>query len=91
MVVSTEPVDHFQAVSTAQKLNTSNYYPDPKNTAMVKNGLGGYTDDGTTPGVVLQSALTFVDDKLADILNDKAFRVAGPCGQRRVRYRGYRP
>ena len=60
---------NFQAVSTAQKLNKSNYYPDPKNTAIVvKNG-----HDGTKPGVVLQSALTFVDDKLADMLNDKAF------------------
>lgn len=64
---------NFQAVSTAQKLNQSNYFPDPKDTSVVKNGLGGYTDSGTKPGVVLQSALTFVDDKLADMFNDKAF------------------
>lgn len=60
---------NFQSVSTAQKLNKSNYYIDPNNiNSIVAGGLGGYTLNGTTPGVVLQSALTFVDDKLADMV-----------------------
>lgn len=57
---------NFQSVSTAQKLNKSNYYPDPSNTGnKVPGGLGGYTANGTTPGVVLQSALNFVNNQLA--------------------------
>jgi hypothetical protein len=61
---------NFQAVSTAQKLNKSNYYIDPNNiNTIVAGGLGGYTMNGTTPGVVLQSALSFVYDKLSDIVN----------------------
>ncbi|ANJ73227.1 alkaline phosphatase family protein [Ralstonia insidiosa] len=60
---------NFQAVSTAQKLNKSAYYPDPSNTAnKVKGGLGGYTNNGTVPGPVLQSALTFVDNKLGELV-----------------------
>ncbi|SDX85789.1 Type I phosphodiesterase / nucleotide pyrophosphatase [Collimonas sp. OK242] len=56
---------NFQSVSTAQKLNKSGYYTDPKdpNTIMT-NGLGGYTLNGAVPGPVLQSALTFVDEQL---------------------------
>jgi Type I phosphodiesterase / nucleotide pyrophosphatase len=50
---------NFQAVSTAQKLNTS---PTPENTD--PNQLGGYTNNGTIPGPVLQSALNFVDESL---------------------------
>jgi hypothetical protein len=51
---------NFQAVSTAQKLNTSTtpeHSSDPTQT-------GGYTNNGTVPGPVLQSALHFVDDSL---------------------------
>lgn len=60
---------NFQAVSTAQKLNKSAYYPDPSNTAnKVAGGLGGYTNNGTVPGPVLQSALTFVDSKLGELV-----------------------
>ncbi|AMP07782.1 alkaline phosphatase family protein [Collimonas pratensis] len=56
---------NFQAVSTAQKLNKSNYYTDPQNpSTIMTNGLGGYTLNGAVPGPVLQSALTFVDDQL---------------------------
>jgi Type I phosphodiesterase / nucleotide pyrophosphatase len=60
---------NFQAVSTAQKLNTSNYYPDPNHPNMTKFGLGGYISNGTIPGPVLQSALDFVNDKLTDMVN----------------------
>lgn len=60
---------NFQVVSTAQKLNTSKYYVDPNNPPNVPpSGLGGYTDDGAKAGVVLQSALAFVDDKLAEMV-----------------------
>jgi len=60
---------NFQAVSTAQKLNKSAYYPDPNNTGnKVTGGLGGYTNNGTVPGPVLQSALTFVDDKVGALV-----------------------
>jgi hypothetical protein len=60
---------NFQAVSTAQKLNTSNYYPDPSNpSVIVPNGLGGYVA-GTVPGVVLQSALDFVNGKLTQMMD----------------------
>jgi predicted AlkP superfamily pyrophosphatase or phosphodiesterase len=50
---------NFQAVSTAQKLNmsTTPESSDPTQT-------GGYTNDGTIPGPVLQSALHFVDESL---------------------------
>ena len=48
---------NFQAVSTAQKLNTS---PIPGNPA---SQLGGYNNNGT-PGFVLKSALKFVDGSL---------------------------
>ena len=59
---------NFQAVSTAQKLNKSNYYPDPSNpSVIVSGGLGGYAD-GTVPGVVLQSALDFVNGKLTEMM-----------------------
>lgn len=65
---------NFQAVSTAQKLNKSNYYKDPLDpSTIVPNGLGGYTNDGTVPGVVLQSSLTFVDEELEKMISDKAF------------------
>ena len=50
---------NFQAVSTAQKLNTSS---TPENAD--PNQLGGYTDNGSVPGPVLESALHFVDDSL---------------------------
>jgi hypothetical protein len=60
---------NFQAVSTAQKLNKSNYYPDPSNTGnKVPGGLGGYTANGATPGVVLQSALNFVNNQLTTMV-----------------------
>jgi len=58
---------NFQAVSTAQKLNTSNYYLDPRNPGTISAGLGGYIN-GSTPGPVLQSALNFVDDSLTDMV-----------------------
>src|SRR5207253_679237 len=59
---------NFQAVSTAQKLNKSNYYADPSNPAtLIANGLGGYINDA--PGPVLQSALASVDDKLTAMVN----------------------
>lgn len=61
---------NFQAVSTAQKLNKSSYYTDPNDTSTkVAGGLGGYTMNGATPGVVLQSALTFVNNKLAELVS----------------------
>ncbi len=61
---------NFQAVSTAQKLNKSNYYPDPANTGnKVAGGLGGYTMNGTAPGVVLQSALSFVNNQLTAMVS----------------------
>ena len=52
---------NFQAVSTAQKLNTSS---TPENSANTQ--LGGYvtTNNVTTPGPVVQSALKFVDGSL---------------------------
>src|SRR5664279_6090993 len=52
---------NFQAVSTAQKLNTSSI---PENSANTQ--LGGYvtTKNVTTPGPVVQSALKFVDGSL---------------------------
>jgi len=54
-------------VSTAQKLNKSNYYPDPNNpSVIVSDGLGGYVN-WTVPVVVLQSALDFVNDKLTEM------------------------
>ncbi|ATJ85828.1 alkaline phosphatase family protein [Ralstonia solanacearum] len=60
---------NFQAVSTAQKLNKSSYYPDPSNMAnKVAGGLGGYAQNGAVPGPVLQSALAFVDGKLGEIV-----------------------
>lgn len=60
---------NFQAVSTAQKLNTSKYYIDPNNTnTVMTGGLGGYTLNGAVPGPVLQSALTFIDDQLSTML-----------------------
>lgn len=60
---------NFQAVSTAQKLNKSSYYTDPNNTATkVAGGLGGYAMNGTAPGVVLQSALTFVNNQLTTMV-----------------------
>jgi hypothetical protein len=60
---------NFQSVSTAQKLNTSKYYIDPNNTnTVMSGGLGGYTLNGAVPGPVLQSALTFVDDQLANMM-----------------------
>jgi hypothetical protein len=50
---------NFQAVSTAQKLNTSTT-PESADPTQV----GGYTNNGTVPGPVLQSALHFVDESL---------------------------
>jgi hypothetical protein len=52
---------NFQAVSTAQKLNTSS---TPENSANTQ--LGGYvtTKNVTIPGPVVQSALKFVDGSL---------------------------
>jgi hypothetical protein len=58
---------NFQSVSTAQKLNKSMYFVDPSNPGAVAAGLGGYVN-ATTPGPVLQSALHFVDAKLADMM-----------------------
>lgn len=56
---------NFQSVSTAQKLNKSNYYIEPSDPATIMaDGLGGYTLKGAVPGPVLQSALSFVDEKL---------------------------
>ena len=49
---------NFQAVSVAQKLNTSSTPEQPKNAKQ----LGGYI--GSTPGPVLESALKFVSDSL---------------------------
>ena len=50
---------NFQSVSTAQKLNTSTT-PESSN----PNQTGGYTNNGTVPGTVVQSALHFVDGSL---------------------------
>ncbi len=54
---------NFQAVSTAQKLNTS-FTPASPATSQ----LGGYNADGT-PGPVLVSAIQFVDYSLSQLLN----------------------
>lgn len=54
---------NFQAVSTAQKLNTSTIPTPVKGCPSDKDCLGGYYADGT-PGPVLQSALAFVDKSL---------------------------
>jgi predicted AlkP superfamily pyrophosphatase or phosphodiesterase len=53
---------NFQAVSTAQKLNTST---TPTN--LDPTQLGGYTNDGAVPGPVIQSALSFVDTSLGQM------------------------
>ena len=59
---------NFQAVSTAQKLNTSSYI---SNGTVMTSGLGGYVTSGSvqTPGPVLQSALSFVDNSLTQMLD----------------------
>jgi hypothetical protein len=59
---------NFQAVSTAQKLDTSSYI---SNGTVIASGLGGYVTSGTTqtPGVVLQSALSFVDNSLKQMVD----------------------
>jgi hypothetical protein len=54
---------NFQSVSTAQKLPTSK---TEGNTA--GNATGGYLADGSTPGVVLSNALTFVDQSLGTMV-----------------------
>ena len=60
---------NFQSVSTAQKLNKSSYFIDPSNSnSLVTGGLGGYSANGAAPDVVLQSALTFVDHKLGEMV-----------------------
>jgi hypothetical protein len=60
---------NFQSVSTAQKLNKSSYFVDPSNgNSLVTDGLGGYSANGVSPDVVLQSALTFVDNKLGAMI-----------------------
>ena len=60
---------NFQAVSTAQKLNQSDYYVDPADPlTLLHGGLGGYTDGGTQPGPVLQGALRFLDQQLTRLV-----------------------
>jgi hypothetical protein len=60
---------NFQAVSTAQKLNHSDYYDDPGDpSTLLHGGLGGYTGGGTQPGPVLQGALRFVDQQLSRLV-----------------------
>ncbi|MDE2252366.1 MAG: alkaline phosphatase family protein, partial [Gammaproteobacteria bacterium] len=60
---------NFQAVSTAQKLNHSDYFRDPADPAtLVRNGAGGYIDGGRQPGPVLQGALQFIDQQLTRIV-----------------------
>jgi len=54
---------NFQAVSTAQKLNTSHFLNDQG----VK-GLGGYTNAGTLPGAVMSGALDYIDASLTKIV-----------------------
>ena len=54
---------NFQSVSTAQKLNRSHYVGDQG-----LKGLGGYTQGGTVPGLVIQSALDFIDASLQNIV-----------------------
>lgn len=49
---------NFQSVSTAQKLPTSGGEP------------GGYLAGGTTPGPVLKSALSFVNDSIGQMLHE---------------------
>jgi hypothetical protein len=59
---------NFQAVSTAQKLNMSDFI---EGGAIVHGGLGGYAIDGQgrpVPGPVLRSALRFVDEQLGRIV-----------------------
>ncbi len=56
---------NFQAVSTAQKLNTST---TPESPTVAE--LGGYTNNGTVPGQVVQSALSFVDSSLKQIFDE---------------------
>ncbi len=62
---------NFQSVSTAQKLNLSNYTVAGNATA-IPNGLGGYVKDPATgnlvPGPVLTGALSFVDQSIGKIV-----------------------
>ena len=72
---------NFQAVSTAQKLNTSHYAGD----GGVK-GLGGYTNGGTVAGAVVEGALDFIDHQLGRIAaavdpRDTAIIVSAKHGQ----------
>lgn len=60
---------NFQAVSTAQKLPTSNTEGDTSGTA-----AGGYLADGFTPGPVLANALDFVDHSLGRMVDELAAR-----------------
>ena len=54
---------NFQAVSTAQKLNFSHFVGDGGS-----KGLGGYTNAGTVPGIVVEGALDFIDASMAKIV-----------------------
>ncbi|HEX6563082.1 MAG TPA: alkaline phosphatase family protein [Chthoniobacterales bacterium] len=76
---------NFQTVSTGQKLPTSKTEGDLSGTAK-----GGYLADGTTPGVVLTNALTFVDQSLGQmvaalgsrgLLNSTAIIISAKHGQ----------
>ena len=67
---------NFQSVSTAQKLNLSQYI-DPTTSAVVPSGLGGYVNDAQgrpVPGPVLRGALAFVDQQLARLMNASDLR-----------------
>ena len=56
---------NFQSISTAQKLNLSDYFSDPAiPTSREHGGLGGYVNGGLEPGPVLRGALRFVDEQL---------------------------
>jgi hypothetical protein len=55
---------NFQTVSTGQKLPTSRTNGDLSGTAM-----GGYLNDGATPGPVLTNALNFVDQSLGSMVS----------------------
>jgi arylsulfatase A-like enzyme len=72
---------NFQTVSTAQKLNFSNYVVNK----VVAAGLGGYVGGGV-PGPVVEGALDFVDAQLGSIVaavsrKDTMFVVSAKHGQ----------
>lgn len=68
---------NFQTVSTAQKLNLSNYV-DPTNPSNTQSGgLGGYTLDASNhlvPGPVLSGALAFIDTEVGKMVNAADWR-----------------